>query len=138
MAGSRRTQIIICIFLIFTVLPTASLFADLGDFGDAVKDDQEEEADEDKEKSEDADDKELSESEAELLAALFDITIGLWLTHNLSAWYSPYPYGGESSGTSSIGHSSHLLDYSSSARPDLKQNRMSFYLSGGGYLINAD
>ena len=138
MAGNRRTQKIISIFLIFTVLPTASLFADLGDFGDAVKDDQEEEADEGKEESEDADDYELSDSESELLSALFDITIGVWMIHNLSAWYSPYPYSGNSSGTSFIGHNNKLFENFDAARPELKQYRMAFYLSGGGFFINAD
>ena len=138
MGRNHRTRTIVCFLLILTVLSTTSLFADLGDFGDAVKEDQEEEPAEEEEDSDDTDDDELSESEAELMALLFDITIGLWMTHNLSAWYTPYPYSVDSFSTSYVGHNYNLLDYFDAARPDLKQNRMSFYLSGGAFPIDAE
>jgi hypothetical protein len=123
----------IIIILLLVLAPGISLYADLDDFGNAVKEDQEKPAEEDEPEPERDENDELSEAESEFWTNFYALTIGLWVMHNLSSWYAPYPYSGSTQGVKDTGHNYDLLEYTSDSRPQLKQNRMSVYISGGWF-----
>lgn len=138
MGTNRRFGRFISTLFILTLLPVASIFADLDEFGNEVEEDQKQGPDERKRKKMQIPD--LSDNpyldEEERAEAAGDMIVGGlflfggWLYHNGSAWYPPYPYSTAVGLPAYVGH--HYSSDDPPEDPDEKRKwRLSFHGAGG-------
>jgi len=119
-------RVTVLLFVLLTLAPAPSLFADLGDFAESVE---EEKNESDTDKSESYDDDDDEEEEGGFIDFLFSITALVWLYHNSSVWYTEYPYEYGSERPALIGY-----DWENPG----KQSRLVVSSAGGAFWEGTD
>jgi len=133
MDHAARLRRILLIALAVLLVPVGPLFADLGDFADAVEESRDAEGNTDDGKSDDWDDDD-GDSDG-FFDFLMTFTFLIWYYHNGSTFYAAYPY--EAPGRPAVLAHDPLL-VASESPPDRKRSRGAAFASGGLFFETPD
>ena len=122
------------IVAVMLLMPSAQLWADLGDFEESIKEEQEENQEEAKEDEDPFVSGDDADDSGGFWDFLFAVTGLIWYAHNGSSVYPDYPYSDDD--MNAVGHDYSVLDDDISGR--FQRSRFRFDATGGFFFEGMD